>query len=111
MTKITVTVATTNPALKASLREPTIASFNLTPRGLKAATKWASDTRRDLVTAQGNLSYPRTTVAIGEVAVDRDDWDALQMEIANVGEIDRGALTPRKATLRDATEWFIRAYA
>lgn len=63
MEKITVTVRTTNPALKASLREPVSKTFKHSARGLIAAVKFAEGWVKDLRTAQGNLSYPRVTIA------------------------------------------------
>lgn len=90
MEKITVTVRTTNPALKVSLRNPVTKCFKHSPRGLIAAVKFAEERVADLTAAQGNLSYPRVTMNFngadqdfGYLSVDiRDDDGKMTVKAA-----------------------------
>lgn len=76
---ITVTVRTTNPALRASLREPSTKTFKTSGRGLLAAVKWGCDWRNTLRAAQGNLSYPRVSIDIDGTA---QDFDWIMLDLA-----------------------------
>lgn len=78
MTTIIATVRTTNPALKAELREPTTKEFKRSGRGLIAAVKWADDWVKTLKSAQGNLCHPRVTLTIDGVP---QDYDRLSMHL------------------------------
>jgi len=78
MTKIIVTVAATNEALRASLREPSTKSFKASGRGLLAACAWGADMRATLKQSLGNLSYPRVTMEIDGVEVDFD-WVSMDL--------------------------------
>lgn len=75
---IEVSIQTTNPALRASLREPTVKAFKASPRGLIAAIKYAEAYRDSLESAQGNLSRPVVKMLVcGKSVSFRDVTDDL----------------------------------
>lgn len=78
MQKIIISVATTNTALKADLRQPTVKEFKHSGRGLIAGVKWAQEQAATLKMAQGNLSHPRVNITIDGAACDFD-WIALDL--------------------------------
>lgn len=99
-TQIIATIRTTNPALKASLREPTTRAFKATPRGLMAALDWIADQRRSLIAAQGNLSRPAAALTLAGTTLGGGDLDHLSGDV----RAEDDAYLGRKSRTKAASE-------